>query len=237
MLLTGSLIGCGGSSLNDATGAPVAQPASAYADASESRAAVADMANSFSSESAAGSSTYKIGTLDVIEVTVFQVPDLSKTMQVSEAGTINYPLIGEVYVAGKSAREVEQSLTRSLGAKYLKNPQVTVLVREYNSQRVTVQGSVTKPGIYAIQGQMSLLQLMALAGGLDAVSDDTVVVFRTAGGQKSAARFNVSQVQTGSTPDPQLQAGDIVVAGKSSFKEGFNNVLRVLPLATVFTLI
>jgi len=237
MVLTGSLIGCGGSSVNDGAGAPVGQPASAYADTSGSHAVVASMADALSSESSAGNSTYKIGALDVVEVTVFQVPDLSKTMQVSEAGTINYPLIGEVYVAGKSAREVEQSLTRSLGAKYLKDPQVTVFVREHNSQRVTVQGSVTKPGIYPIQGQMTLLQLMALAGGLDSVSDDTVVVFRTAGGQKSAARFNVSQVQSGSAPDPQLQAGDIVVAGKSYFKEGFNNALKALPLATVFTLL
>jgi len=236
MLLSVSLIGCGASSLNNAD-APGGSEAAANAgtNTAESRAAVANMADGFSAGSATNSSTYKIGALDVVEVTVFQVPDLSKTMQVSEAGTINYPLIGEVSVAGKSAREVEQSLTRSLGAKYLKNPQVTVFVREYNSQRVTVQGAVKKPGIYPIQGRMSLLQLMALSGGLDSVSDDTVVIFRTTDGRRSAARFNVAQVEGGQTSDPQLQAGDIVVAGKSGFKEGFNNVLKALPLAAVFT--
>lgn len=234
-MLAGSLAACAASSPTSGTTTAAAQtPAAGTAD---SRAAVAGMAAAFSADSSSGSSTYKIGAFDVVEVTVFQVPELSKTMQVSEAGSISYPLIGEVFVAGKSAREVEQSLTASLGAKYLRDPQVSVFVREYNSQRVTIQGSVGRAGIYPIQGQLSLLQLMALAGGLDTSSDDTVVIFRTVDGRRSAARFNIQQIQSGAAPDPQLQPGDIVVAGKSSFKEGFNNVLKALPLASMFMIL
>ena len=82
----------------------------------------------------------------------------------------------------KTAQEVERDLTSKLGAKYLKSPQVTVLVKEYNSQRVTVEGAVKTPGVHAIKGKTSLVQLIAIAGGLDRRSyDSTVVVFRANG--------------------------------------------------------
>ncbi|MDX2306661.1 MAG: polysaccharide biosynthesis/export family protein [Hyphomicrobium sp.] len=184
-----------------------------------------------------GNAAYKIGPLDVIEVSVFKVPDLSKSIQVAENGSINYPLIGEVQAAGKTAREIEQVLTRDLGDKYLQNPQVSVFVKEYNSQRVTIEGAVKKPGVYPMQGGMSLLQALAVAQGLDSVSDSSLVVFRTIDGKRSAARFDISQIRDGSAQDPQLQAGDIVVAGTSALKEGFSNVIKALPMASVFALL
>lgn len=237
MLLSALLTGCAGSSL-DSGSAPLSQgEKSAFVTTNEDTSALTKVANAYAAQNTTSSATYKIGAFDVVEVTVFQVPELSKTMQVSEAGTINYPLIGEVPVAGKSAREVERTLTSNLGAKYLKDPQVSVFVREYNSQRVTIEGAVARPGIYPIQGSLTLLQVMALAGGLDPVAEDTLVIFRTKDGRRSAARFNVSQVQGGTIEDPRLEAGDMIVAGKSAFKEGFNNVLKALPLAAVFSMI
>ena len=110
----------------------------------------------------------------MLEVTVFKVPDLSKVVQVSEAGTINYPLIGELEAGGKTAREIEQDLTKLLGTKYLQNPQIGVFVKEYNSQRVTVEGAVKKPGVYPIVGGMSLLQAVATAGGFESNAEDTI---------------------------------------------------------------
>jgi polysaccharide biosynthesis/export protein len=237
LVLLPLVAGCVGSSQNSGTAVTDGQATAAYASATPERAAVVNMAESVSVGSSSGSTAYKIGPLDVLEVTVFKVPDLSKTAQVSEAGTINYPLIGEVAVAGKSSRDVEQAITKTLGSKFLKNPQVSVYVKEYNSQRVTVQGSVAKPGIYPIQGKLTLLQVMALSGGLDSVSDDNVVIFRNVDGKRSVARYNVNQVQGGEAQDPPLQAGDIIVAGKSSFKEGFNNLMKALPLASMFLLL
>lgn len=260
-----SLIGCTSSMEDRPTGAALRTDTSAYGDAStnplatggaatavtgtspptpasasmtDGRAALASMATMLSADSSAGSGTYRVGPFDVIDVEVFQVPDLSKTVQVSEVGSITYPLVGEVPVTGKSPRQIEQILATSLNAKYVRDPQVNVLVKEYNSQRVTVQGSVKSPGIFPIRGQLSLLQAMALAGGLDsASSDDQIVIFRTVNGRAGAARYTYSQVQNGATPDPGLQAGDIVVAGKSAFKEGFGMVMKALPLASVFTLL
>ena len=180
------------------------------------------------------SSAYKIGPLDVLEISVFKVPELSKSLQVSSVGTINVPLIGETRAAGRTAREIEKDLTEQWGAKYLQSPQVTVFVKEYNSQRITVEGAVNKPGVYPIQGRMTLLQAIATAQGLSEISESEVLVFRTEKGKRAAARFDVSEIRTGDAPDPALRAGDVVVAGRSFAKEAFNNFAKVVPIARAF---
>lgn len=184
-----------------------------------------------------GSLGYKIGPQDVIELSVFKVPELSKVVQVSEAGTVNLPLVGEIIVAGRTARDVENDLTRDLGKKYLQNPQVTILVKEYNSQRVTVEGAVKSPGVFPMQGRLSLLQAVAMAQGLDTVSDNTLLVFREVDGKRRAARFDISEIRSGDAEDPYLMAGDVVVAGTSAFKEGFNGLLKALPITGLFALL
>jgi polysaccharide export outer membrane protein len=164
------------------------------------------------------------------------VPDLSRTVQVSEAGTINYPLIGETAAAGKTAREIEQDLTAKLGAKYLQNPQVTVMVKEFNSQRVTIEGAVKKPGIYPLRGGMTLLQLIASAQGLTNVAEDDAVVLRQENGRQKAARFALSEIRSAGAEDLPLQAGDVVIVNTSMTKEAFNTVVKAMPLARFFFL-
>ncbi len=194
-------------------------------------------ADAFTSVATPGNTAYKIGPLDVIEVSVFKVPELSKSVQVADTGTVNLPLVGEIPAAGKTAQEVERDLTKQFGAKYLQNPQVTVYVKEYNSQRVTVEGAVKKPGVYPVRGKNSLLQFIAMAEGLDPNSDSTVVVFRQMDGKRSAARFDISEIRSGQAQDPAVQSGDVIVAGSSALKEGFNNFLKVLPVTSVFALL
>ncbi len=174
---------------------------------------------------------YRIGPHDVLDVSVYRVAELSKTVQVAEVGTVNLPLVGELPVANRTARDVEHDLTRKLGAKYLQNPQVTVLVKEFNSQRVTLEGAVKVPGVYPLRGDMSLLQLIAQAKGLDDSSDSTIVIFRNRDGRRQGAKFDVAQIRSGGSRDPKLRAGDVVVAGHSAFKQGFNTLLKVVPLA------
>lgn len=186
---------------------------------------------------ATGKGAYKIGTFDVLDISVFEVPELTKTVQVADTGTVNLPLVGEVQVAGKTAQEVERDLTARLGANYLQNPQVTVYVKEYNSQSVTISGAVKKPGVYPIRGKTSLLQAVVMAGDFDAGSDSSVLILREKGGKRMAAKFDVSAIQKGQTEDPTLQAGDQIVAGSSAIKKGFNNILKVLPLAGAFLLL
>ena len=184
----------------------------------------------FSATTAAGNSGYVVGPLDVVEISVFKVPELSKSVQVANTGTINLPLVGEVAAAGKTAAEIEKDLTQQLGAKYLKSPQVTVYVKEHNSQRVTVEGAVRKPGVYPIRGTLSLLQLIATAEGLDKdLYSKDVTVFRTVDGQRTPQVFDIDAIREGKVDDPPLRQGDLVVVDTSAGKAAFQNTIRILP--------
>ncbi len=191
----------------------------------------------FTSVADPNSKAYKVGPRDVLEITVFKVPDLSKTVQVSEAGTLNYPLAGEIVAGNKTAREIEQELTKILGTKYLQNPAVTVFVKEHNSQRVTVEGNVGKPGVIPMAGGMTLLQAIAQAGGLGVTAEKTVIVFRMVDGKRLPAKYDISDIRGGNAEDPQLESGDVVVVPTSDMKEGVDYVVRFLPLASLAPLL
>ncbi len=185
-----------------------------------------------------GNAAYKIGPQDELEIAVFRVKEFSRKIQVADNGTINMPLIGEVQAAGKTTREVEQELTRRLGAKYLQNPQVSVSVKEYNSQRVTVEGAVVKPGVFPLRGHMTLMQTISTAGGLNKFASTEVMVFRQqAGGRRAGARFEIEKIRTGAVADPKIVAGDMVVVPNSTSKQAFEVFIRMIPLARYATLL
>jgi polysaccharide export outer membrane protein len=179
---------------------------------------------------------YKMGPQDVIEISVFNVAELNKTLQIGHSGAINYPLLGEIQAAGRTPEELERDLTARLGAEYLQDPVVTVFVKEYNSQRVILSGQVEKPGVYPVRGQTTLLELIAMAGGLKEMADSTVLVMRQTGGKQTAARFDVSDIEKGQMADPTMQAGDKVVAGTSMIKQTWGRFLRALPVAGTFAI-
>ncbi len=180
---------------------------------------------------------YRIGPQDVLDISVFKVPELTKTVQVADSGTINLPLVGEIAATGRTAQDIERDLTKQLGAKYLQNPQVTVFVKEYNSQRVTIEGAVKRPGVYPIRGKSSLLQIIATAEGLTEVAEYDVAVFREIHGKRSAAKFDIQKIRSGDTEDPLLQQGDTVVVGTSALAQGYQNLLKALPLGSFMMLL
>jgi polysaccharide export outer membrane protein len=185
-----------------------------------------------------GSDGYRIGPQDVLDISVYQAPDLAKTVQVAETGTINLPLVGDIRAGGVTARELERSLKAQLSKKYFQDPQVTVFVREYNSQRVTLEGAISRPGVYPYRGPVSLLQLIATAGGLSDVADGTdVMVFRTATGTRQAAKFDVDKIKAGRAVDPPIIQGDVVIVNASSGKKLYQDVMKALPLMGVFGLL
>src|SRR5580700_174578 len=207
--------------------------ATSFAPTAAHSSAASAAADKLTSVATPGNAAYKIGPADVLDISVFKVPDLAKTVQVADDGTINYPLIGEVPVAGKTAHDLERDLAQRLGVKYLRSPQVSVLVKVFNSQRVTVSGSVKTAGVYGIKGNTTLLQVLAMAGDVDnTVASGDVVVFRTTDGQHTAARFDVDALKAGKADDPQMQPGDVVVVDTSATKVALGNVLKMLPIAT-----
>lgn len=185
-----------------------------------------------------GNDGYRIGPQDVLDISVYQAADLTKVVQVAETGTINLPLVGDVQAGGVSARELEGTLRAKLSAHYFQNPQVTVFIREYNSQRVTVEGSVRSPGVYPYRGPTHLLQLVATAGGLNDVANGSdVMVYRTAGGKKQAARFDIDEIKAGRAENPTIMQGDIVIVNPSTGKKLYQDIMKALPLVGVFGLL
>jgi len=240
-VLCAFLAGCG-ASLNDQAGGGLApESASAISKGSsaiESPGATKPVrmegADVFT-VSATGSAAYKIGPLDVLDVSVFKVPELSRSVQVADNGTISLPLVGEVPVAGRTARDVEHDLSNKLGDQYLQAPQVTVFVKEFNSRRVTVEGAVRKPGVYPIRGKTTLLQFISIAQGVTEASEtDNILVFRTVDDKRSAAKFDLDEIRAGRAADPEIADGDIIVVNTSATKAAFQNFLRVLPTTAAF---
>jgi polysaccharide export outer membrane protein len=107
-----------------------------------------------------------VGAEDLIEISVFEIPDLNRTVRVSSRGTISLPLLGEIRVEGLTPMEVESRLRDELGRRYLQDPQVSVFVKEHGSSKVSVLGAVGKPGVYEMIGPRTLLQILSQAGGL-----------------------------------------------------------------------
>jgi len=121
---------------------------------------------------------YRVGTDDLLDITVFEIPELASTARVSAAGYISMPLLGPVEATGLTPQELAVKIEDSLRANYVNDPHVTVFIREYASQPVSIVGAVEKPDIYQIKGQKSLMEMMALAGGLRADAGSTIQVIR-----------------------------------------------------------
>lgn len=182
-----------------------------------------------------GASDYRIGAQDLLSISVFGVQELNKDVRVNSNGQISLPLIGSVMAGGRTIPELESDLTKKYSAGYLQKPQVTVFVKEFTSQRVTLEGAISKPGIYPVTGKISLLQAIALAGGLTDLADlQGVVLFRTINGKRMAAAFDMRGIRSGRDPDPQVYGDDIIVVEQSGSKSAMREFLKTLPALGFF---
>jgi polysaccharide export outer membrane protein len=109
---------------------------------------------------------YKIGPEDLLEISVFEDEKLNKTVRVSSQGNISLPLLGILKVKGLTANELEKEIRDLLAEKYFQDPHVSIFIKEYRNQRISVMGAVEKPGIYDVTGQKTVLDILAIAGGL-----------------------------------------------------------------------
>ena len=179
---------------------------------------------------------YTIGVGDKLSVRVFQVPDLSfDQLVVDTSGDIQMPLIGAVRATGQTAGQLSTQIAERLSAQYLRNPQVTVTVTEAASQKITVDGAVTKPGVYEMRGSTSLLQAVAMAEGPSAVADLTqVAVFRTISGQRSVALFDLQAIRQGRAEDPAVLGDDVVVVDTSRTSAAMRGIISAIPALAIF---
>ena len=187
----------------------------------------------------APSTEYRIGVGDKLDVRVFQVADLSfEELVVDTSGNINLPLIGAVRSAGRTAGEMSADIAARLAAQYLRDPQVTVTVKEAASQKITVDGAVSKPGVYEMRGSTSLLQAVAMAEGPTRVADLTkVAVFRSIAGRRSVAIFDLSAIRQGRASDPQILGDDVIVVDTSRLSSALREAIGALPALSAFAFI
>ena len=131
---------------------------------------------------------YLIGPEDVLDINVFEAPEMNRGVRVSASGEISLPLLGAVAAAGLTPRQLETSLEELLHQRYMKDPHVSVFVRDMQSHPVSVVGAVRKPGIFQIRGNKTLLEILSLAEGLADDAGESVIILRRTG-EKSAPEF------------------------------------------------
>ena len=131
---------------------------------------------------------YKIGPEDLLEVSVFEDEKMSKTVRVSSQGNINLPLLGVVRVKSLTASELEKEIRDLLAEKYFQDPNVSVFIKEYRNQQVSVIGAVQKPGVFEVSGQRTVLDMLAAAGGLRDEAGQLLFVIRPSSLEEEASR-------------------------------------------------
>lgn len=166
---------------------------------------------------------YRIGPNDLIEIEVYGVPDLKRTVRVNSSGQVSLALVGGVTVAGLTAQAAEQMIADAYGQKYLQDPHVSLFIKEFTTQRITVEGAVARPGIYPVTGQITLLRALALAGGGAKYADmSQIMVFRGSAGQQT---YDLDAIRKGDLPDPVIQADDVVVVNRSAARTALRDSL------------
>jgi polysaccharide export outer membrane protein len=197
---------------------------------------------------------YVVGEGDVLRVTVYDHPDLTTVTRVSGEGTILFPLLGEVKVAGLSVSQLSERIARLLADGYIVSPQVSIFIEEFRSQKATIMGEVNKPGLYELKGNTTFLEVLSKAGDLTKDAGDKAIIKRKAGipGKKEKIiTIDLSRlVEMGDTSqDVPILDGDSIYVVKAGvfyvtgevkkpdsykFEEG-TTVLKAITMAGGFT--
>ena len=161
----------------------------------------------------AGNDHYLIGNEDVLAINVWKEPDVSRMVPVRSDGKISLPLIGEVQAAGKTPKELESQIAKGL-RDYISEPEVTVIVQETKSRRFSILGQVQRPGSYLLNGDMRVLDAIAIAGGFrDFAKVKSIRILRQqAEGKQVSLPFNYKDVVKGTNPgqNVELQPKDTI---------------------------
>lgn len=160
---------------------------------------------------------YQVGSNDSLDIVVYDNPDLSSSVRVSANGTINFPLIGEIKVVGSTPRQIEGLIRNKLiSGKFLKDPQVRVNVAQFKSQSVAVLGEVRNPGKFVIEGESSVLDILAEAGGLVQSAGDRILLVKRDGGGEKTLTVDMHNFNSGDfSENHQIGNGDVLIVPKN----------------------
>jgi polysaccharide export outer membrane protein len=159
-----------------------------------------------------------LGAGDLLEVRVYQEPDLSGPFRVSPEGTIDYPLCGRLSVKDLSSSAAADAIRDCLAKGYIKRPQVTVLIREYTSKKIYIFGEVSKPGTFPYEENMNIIQAVTMAGGFTRTAQkNNISVTRVLEGVEKKIRVPVADIGEGREKNFDVQPGDIIFVPESLF--------------------
>jgi polysaccharide export outer membrane protein len=181
-----------------------------------------------------GTRAYHLGPLDKMDIEVFGVEELSRReVQADASGRVSFPLAGTIDASGMTTEELATEIENRLRGRYVRDPHVTVNLKDAVSQTVTVDGEVREPGRYPVVGRMTLMRAVASAKGLTEFARmREVVVFRNVGEQRMAALYDLDAIRGGRYADPEIYPDDIVVVGDSPGRRLFRDILAASPLFT-----
>jgi polysaccharide export outer membrane protein len=181
---------------------------------------------------------YRLSPEDVVQIEVFEVPNLNRIVQLDAQGAISLPLIGVVQAGGKTASELGIELQNRYAVTYLKNPQISVLVKQFRTETVVVDGSVTQPGVFPLQENMSLIKAIAMAKGTDTLANPRqVIVFRMVNNQRVAGVFDLTEIRAGKAVDPPIFANDTIVVAGSGTRKTLRDILGLTPLVSLLPMV
>ena len=156
---------------------------------------------------------YIVGTMDVLEIQVWEEPNFSRQVLVRPDGKITLPLIGDIQAAGISTKGLQSLLTKKLKT-YTKNPEVTVILVESHSKKFYIIGKIKRPGTYPLSPDMTVLQALAVTGGLEEWADkDSIRIIRRSDGKESVILFDYNKVMSGENLEQNilLEPGDTII--------------------------
>jgi polysaccharide export outer membrane protein len=159
----------------------------------------------------------KIAPGDLLEITVFDVPEMTQQVRVGADGKAQLALLGDTTVAGLTGQEAAETIARELrNRKFLLRPQVNVLIKEFASQGVSVMGEVQHPGVYQVLGPRTVLDLVSMAGGLTNVADTRITVKRRGGAEETImVKLKADDADTSLANNVQIFPGDLVLVPRA----------------------
>lgn len=169
------------------------------------------METSFEISQLSPSAELALGPGDTFDVNVFDERDLSGTYRVGSDGTIDFPLIGQLRVEDLEPHQAAEMIAGKLAEKYLKHPQVSILVKEQTSKKIMVIGQVSKPGAFPYAANMTVVEAISIAGGFTPIaSKNKTTITRVEGGKKLSLEVPVADVGEGKARNVLLRPGDII---------------------------
>ena len=170
--------------------------------------------------SVGATATHVLGPTELIEIKVFQEPDLSTTARIRDDGRINMPLVGELTMSGKTVQEATRMIRDGLEAKFLVNPQVTVTIAEHARKLFAILGQVQRAGTYKFPDResLNLIQAIGIAGGYTAIADPTrITLKRQVSGRQSVLKLDAKRMAKDASAPLEIQTGDIITIGERLF--------------------